>query len=47
MCRLVTWEDVEELARVAHRKREDQPIWFSSSERGLGCGSGGVPIAQS
>ena len=45
--RLVTWEDVEELAGVAHSKREDQPIWFSSSERGLGCGRGGVPIAQS
>ena len=47
MRRLVTWEDVEELAGVAHRKREDQPIWFSSRERGLGCGRGGVPIAQS
>ena len=47
MRRLVTWEDVEELGSVEHRKREDQPIWFSSSERGLGCGSGGVPIAQS
>ena len=47
MRRLVTWEDVEELASVVHSKWEDQPIWFSSSERGLGCGSGGVPIAQS
>src|SRR5437762_2574138 len=42
----MTWEDVEELASVAHSEREDQPIWFSSSERGLGCGRGGVAIAQ-
>ena len=27
--------DVEELARVVQREREDQPIWFSSCERGL------------
>ena len=46
MRRLVTWEDVEELTGVVHREREDQPIWFSSSERGLGCGRGGVAIAQ-
>jgi hypothetical protein len=44
---LVTWEDVEQLGGVVHRKREDQPIRFSSSERGLGCCGGGVPIAQS
>src|SRR5260370_1298174 len=43
----MTREDVEELASVAHSEREDQPIWFSSSERGLGCGRGGVAIAQS
>src|SRR5712691_8609293 len=42
----MTWEDVEELASVAHSEREDQSIWFSSSERGLGCGRGGVAIAQ-
>ncbi len=47
MRRFVTWEDVEELASVVHRKREDQPIWFSSSERGLCCDSGGAPIAKS
>ena len=41
------WEDVEELGSLEHSEREDQPIWFSSSEGGLGCGSGGVPIAQS
>ena len=46
MRRSVTREDVEELGSVGHGKREDQPVWFSSSERGLGCGSGGVPIAQ-
>src|SRR6266851_7534865 len=47
MRRLVTWEGVEELGSVVHSKREDQPIRFSSSERGLGSGGGGVPIAQS
>jgi hypothetical protein len=47
MRRLMTWENVEELGSVVHRKREDQPIRLSSSKRGLGCGCGGVPIAQS
>jgi hypothetical protein len=47
MRRLVPWEDVEELASAVHSKREDQPIWFSGSEGGLGCGSSRVPIAQS
>src|ERR1700716_2145383 len=42
--RLVTWEDVDELARVVHGERKDQPVWFSGRERGLGCGRGGVPI---
>jgi hypothetical protein len=41
MRRSVTWEDVEEFASVVQSKREDQPIWFSSSQRGLGCPSGG------
>src|SRR5438105_11426732 len=41
------WEDVEELGSLEHSEREDQPIWFSSSEGGLGGGSGSVPIAQS
>ncbi len=45
MRRFVTWEDVEEPGCVGHSKREDQPIWFSSSERGLGFSSSGVPIA--
>lgn len=45
--RLVPWEDSEELGSVVHREREDQSIWFSGSQGGLGCGSGGVPIAQS
>jgi hypothetical protein len=45
MRRLVTREGVQERGSVVHSKREDQPIWFSSSERGLGCGCGGVPIA--
>src|SRR6266404_8771298 len=43
---LVTWKGLEQLAGVVHGKREDQPIWFSSSQRGLGCGGGGGPIAQ-
>jgi hypothetical protein len=47
MRRLVPREGVEELGSVVHSKREDQPIRFSSSERGLGCGCGAVPIAQS
>jgi hypothetical protein len=46
MRRLVNWEDVEELAGVVHGKREDQPIWLSSSERVLGCGGGGAPVVQ-
>ena len=40
------WKDVEQLGGVVHGKREDQPIWFSSSESGLGCCCGGVPITQ-
>ena len=44
---LVTSEDVEEVGSLVHGKREDQPVCFSSSERRLGCGSGGGPIAQS
>jgi len=47
MRRLMTWENVEERGSVVHSKREDQPIRLSSSKRGLGCGRGGVPIAQS
>src|SRR5712692_10403274 len=46
MSRLMTWKNVEELGSVVHSKREDQPIRFSSSKRGLGCGCGGVPIAH-
>src|SRR6267154_6751306 len=36
VCSLVTWKGVEQLGGVVHGKREDQPIRFSSSERGLG-----------
>ena len=46
MRRSVRWEDVQEFGGVAHRKREDQPIWFCSRERGLDCGGGGGPFAQ-
>ena len=45
--RLVAWEGVEELARVVHGEREDQPIWFSGRERGFGCGQRRRSIAQS
>ena len=46
MRRFVLWEDVEELTSVVHRKREDQPIWFGGSERGLYGSSCRAPIAQ-
>ena len=46
MRRSVTWEDVQQLGRVRHSKGEDQPIWLGGSERGLGCGPGGVPIVS-
>ena len=46
MSRFVTRERVEQLRGVGHRKREDQPVWLGGRERRLGCGSGGVSIAQ-